>query len=116
MHGVFGQSYYLAPEVIDGSYSEKCDVWSIGVILYILLSGEPPFNGETDQEIVEKIRQGEFELEGDMWDQVSPEAKDLILNMLCKENVRLTAADAFQHQWFEFTRQLEEQSDPASVH
>ena len=56
MHGVFGTSYYVAPEVIEGTYSEKCDVWSIGVILYILLSGEPPFNGQTDEAIVERIR------------------------------------------------------------
>ena len=68
MHGVFGTSYYLAPEVIEGEYSEKCDVWSLGVIMYILLSGEPPFNGETDYEIVERIKAGEYSLEGEHWD------------------------------------------------
>ena len=59
MHGVFGTSYYVAPEVIEGSYSEKCDVWSVGIVLYILLSGEPPFNGTTDIEIVERIKETE---------------------------------------------------------
>lgn len=78
MHGVFGTSYYVAPEVIMGTYSEKCDVWSIGVILYILLSGEPPFNGSTDQQIVENIKGGEFSMSGPAWDDISNEAKDLI--------------------------------------
>ena len=56
MHGVFGTSYYLAPEVIEGVYSEKCDVWSVGVIMYILLCGEPPFNAATDEEVIELIK------------------------------------------------------------
>ena len=116
MHGVFGTSYYLAPEVIEGSYTEKCDVWSVGVILYILLSGEPPFNGETDQEIVARIREGDFSLEGDLWDSISPEAKDIIIQMLCKEEHRLTAAEAFQHPWFELCRRMEEEEDGAAVH
>ena len=78
MHGVFGTSYYIAPEVIEGSYTVKCDVWSVGVILYILLSGEPPFNGETDQQIVECIKEMVYTMEGDRWDTISDEAKDLI--------------------------------------
>ena len=72
MHGVFGTCYYLAPEVIEGEYSEKCDVWSLGVILYILLSGEPPFNADTDVEVVEKIKIGEYSLEGPIWNEISP--------------------------------------------
>ena len=78
MHGVFGTSYYVAPEVIEGTYSEKCDIWSVGVILFILLSGEPPFNGNTDEEIVEKIKIGEYEFSNERWNEISDEAKDLI--------------------------------------
>ncbi len=95
MHGVFGTSYYIAPEVIEGTYSEKCDVWSIGIILYILLSGEPPFNGQTDQEIVDRIREGEYSFEGERWAEISDQAKDLITRILCKESERLSAAEAF---------------------
>jgi len=65
---------------------------------------------------VGRIREGDFSLDGDVWDQVSPEAKDIILQMLCKEDVRLSAAEAFQHPWFEFTRQLEQQRDATAVH
>ena len=116
MHGVFGTSYYVAPEVIEGTYSEKCDVWSVGIILYILLSGEPPFNGATDIEIVERIKEGTFSMEGPRWDDVSNEAKDLITQILCKEDQRITAAEAFQHPWFDYTRRLEEEQDGATVH
>lgn len=116
MHGVFGTSYYVAPEVIEGSYSEKCDVWSVGIILYILLAGEPPFNGNTDQEIVERIKEGDFVMDGPRWEEVSDEAKDLITRILCKEDIRITAAEAFQHPWFDYTRRMEEETDSTAVH
>ena len=51
-----GTPYYMAPEVIDRNYNEKCDIWSCGIILYILLCGLPPFNGKNTQEILEKIK------------------------------------------------------------
>jgi calcium-dependent protein kinase len=57
----FGTVYYISPEVLKGNYTTSCDIWSIGVIMFILLCGEPPFNGEDDEEIMEKIRRGKFE-------------------------------------------------------
>jgi calcium-dependent protein kinase len=60
MELVLGTAYYIAPEVLTGNYNEKCDIWSIGVILYILLSGEPPFSGNTDKDIIERVRKGSY--------------------------------------------------------
>ena len=61
MELVLGTAYYIAPEVLKGQYNEKCDIWSIGVILYILLSGEPPFPGLDDKEILRNVIQGKYE-------------------------------------------------------
>jgi calcium-dependent protein kinase len=66
-----GTAYYIAPEVLKGEYDEKCDVWSCGVILYILLCGYPPFNGETDDQIFERIKIGKFSYPSPEWDSVS---------------------------------------------
>lgn len=55
MHGVFGTSYFLAPEVIEGDYNEKSDVWSCGVILFMFITGRPPFDGVDDREIIKCI-------------------------------------------------------------
>ncbi len=58
---MFFQPYYIAPEVIKKNYNEKCDVWSCGVILYILLCGYPPFSGRTEEEIMRKIKLGKYD-------------------------------------------------------
>ena len=60
----YGTPYYIAPEVLRQDYNEKCDVWSCGVILFILLTGRPPFNGVTDQEILAKVKQGKYSITG----------------------------------------------------
>lgn len=60
----FGTPYYIAPEVLKKNYDEKCDLWSIGVILYILLCGYPPFNGANDKQIIEAVLKGKFTLDG----------------------------------------------------
>lgn len=79
MHGT---CYYIAPEVLNQTYDERCDVWSIGVLLYILLSGAPPFDGEDDAAIIEKIRIGKYNMDGKIWSKISDEAKLLIKRML----------------------------------
>lgn len=59
-----GNPYYIAPEVLKRKYNEKCDLWSCGIIMYVLLTGKPPFSGTTDKEVLEKVEQGEFEYYG----------------------------------------------------
>ena len=68
---LFGSPYYIAPEVLANEYDEKCDVWSLGVIFYIILCGYPPFNGNNDEEIIEQVRQGSYKMEGQEWDIIS---------------------------------------------
>jgi calcium-dependent protein kinase len=96
----YGTSYYIAPEVIKGKYNEKCDLWSCGVILYILLCGKPPFYGKADEDILRRVRIGEYSFEGPDWALVSEGAKNLIRKLLNKKVAdRITAAEAAQDQW-----------------
>jgi len=97
-----GNQYYIAPEVLCGSYDEKCDIWSCGVILYILLCGYPPFSGNSKEETMHNVMQGKFTMDGDNWRKVSPSAKDLITKLLeLKADKRLSAQDAINHKWIQ---------------
>jgi calcium-dependent protein kinase len=95
-----GTAYYVAPEILKGEYTEKCDIWSAGVILYIFLSGDPPFNGASDSAIYSKIAQMKFNFPDKKWKNVSNEAKDLINHMLAPEQDRYNAEQVLAHPWF----------------
>ena len=95
-----GTPYYIAPEVLNKNYNSKCDIWSAGVITYILLSGMPPFNGQSDQEIMKKVRAGSFSFDDKCWSSISDNAKDFITQLLTyKHEDRPTAEVALRHQW-----------------
>ena len=97
--GMIGTSYYIAPEVLSGSYTEKCDEWSCGVILYILLTGKPPFAGSDDKEILERVRIGVYSLDIPEMQNVSKEAIGLLKRLLCPASSRYTAKQALLHPW-----------------
>jgi|JI10StandDraft_1071094.scaffolds.fasta_scaffold364048_1 calcium-dependent protein kinase len=97
-----GTAYYIAPEVIKKKYNEKCDLWSCGVIMYILLSGEPPFNDpKADNEaIMKKVEKGKYDISKGVWKAVSAEAKDLIKKLLTYDPAdRISAEEALKHPW-----------------
>ena len=96
-----GSSYYIAPEVLKKHYDEKCDIWSCGVIMYILLSGRPPFPGDSDREIMDNVAKGKYDLSTNPFDKVSSSAKDLIKKLLIMNpKERISAQDALNHPWF----------------
>lgn len=97
---VVGSAYYVAPEVLRKSYGPQADVWSAGVILYILLSGVPPFWAETEQGIFQQVLQGSLDFSSEPWPHISKSAKDLIKNMLNRNPTkRYTAHQVLCHPW-----------------
>ena len=94
-----GTIYYMSPEVIKGNYDEKCDIWACGVILYTLLSGYPPFNGQTDKDIYNMISKMNFDFEQPVWKNVSKYAKELIKKMLSPAKSRYTAEEVLNSKW-----------------
>jgi calcium-dependent protein kinase len=103
-----GTPYYIAPEVLAKNYGSKCDIWSCGVITYITLSGIPPFNGASDQEIMKKVKSAKVSFADPVWAQVSDQGKDFITQLLTKEqDKRPSAEQALQHPWIQNAQQAQ---------
>ena len=107
-----GTPYYIAPEVLKKNYTEKCDIWSCGIILYILLVGYPPFNAKTTDLIIAKVTEGKYNMRYQDWSKISNEAKDLVKQLLTYDpKERISAKEALSHPWFEKLEVIEEKID-----
>ncbi|KAH9620078.1 hypothetical protein KSS87_005316 [Heliosperma pusillum] len=97
---IVGSAYYVAPEVLRRRYGKEIDIWSAGVMLYILLSGVPPFWADSEKGIFDAILQGHIDFESKPWQSISTGAKDLVRKMLTADpNKRITAAQVLEHPW-----------------
>ena len=102
---ICGSPLYVAPEILDiganmETYTPAVDMWSIGVMLYILLSGNSPFENEDEQSLFQMIRLGEYSMDDHLWDHVSDEAKDCVQRLLTvNTSVRMTITQALEHPW-----------------
>ena len=96
-----GTPGYVAPEILEGvAYDTKSDMWSLGVIIYILLGGYPPFIEQNQRELFRKIRKGQYEFHDEYWGGVSKDAKNLISSLLTVDPAkRLSAKEALEHKW-----------------
>jgi len=99
MKNTVGTIYYMSPEVLKGKYDQFCDIWSCGVILYLMLSGKLPFNGKNDDEIFDKILEMKVEFPEKEWKNIDKDAIDLIKKMLCNVSDRLNAQQVLNHVW-----------------
>ncbi|KAK6141757.1 hypothetical protein DH2020_024500 [Rehmannia glutinosa] len=97
---IVGSAYYIAPEVLKRRYGPEVDIWSVGVMLYILLSGVPPFWAESENGIFNAILRGHVDFSTDPWPSISNGAKDLVRKMLNSDpKQRLTAFEVLSHPW-----------------
>ncbi|CAN1226841.1 Calcium-dependent protein kinase 17 [Linum grandiflorum] len=96
---IVGSAYYIAPEVLKRKYGPEADIWSIGVMLYILLSGVPPFWAESEHGIFNAILRGQVDFQTDPWPAISPQAKDLVRKMLNSDpKQRVSASQVLSKQ------------------
>ncbi|KAK3275742.1 calcium-dependent protein kinase [Cymbomonas tetramitiformis] len=97
---IVGSAYYVAPEVLKRNYGPEADVWSAGVILYILLCGVPPFWAESEQGIFQAVLKGKYDITNSPWHKISKSAKELVQALLkANPRERMTAAEALSHPW-----------------
>ena len=117
MKSVCGTPTYVAPEVLKNkSYGKSVDVWSIGVISYILLCGYPPFYDDNNTKLFTQILRAELEFDSPYWDEISDNAKDFIRHLICVDvDKRFSCKEAIKHAWITGARKRKESNIHASV-
>eukprot|EP00455_Lapot_gusevi_P001367 TRINITY_DN10560_c2_g2_i6.p1 TRINITY_DN10560_c2_g2~~TRINITY_DN10560_c2_g2_i6.p1 ORF type:complete len:182 (+),score=22.87 TRINITY_DN10560_c2_g2_i6:115-660(+) len=113
-----GTPQYLAPEVTHSpsGYTKQCDMWSLGVILYILLSGSPPFDEDSDTPLADQMAQAQYTFPRDPWASITPQARDLVCRLLTPDPVRrITSEQAAQHAWLTDGSQVPDADDEVTV-
>ena len=101
MSSFVGTPDYVAPEVLQGRYGHKCDMWSVGVIMYVMLSGQLPFSASSVNAVFARILSGDFSTQSEVWGSISQQAINLLQKMLVVDpNKRLSAEEALNHCWF----------------
>lgn len=115
-HYIVGTPYYIAPEVLCKKYGKECDVWSLGVILFTIICGEPPFTGKNPEEIFEKILNEKVKFESPNWQYISKDCKSLIKKMMAKDPfLRIDMTRVLEHEWFTKFRQKNVSKVPVAV-
>jgi calcium-dependent protein kinase len=99
-----GTPYYVAPQVLGGDYDQACDLWSCGVMLFIILVGYPPFWAENDADVLKKVSQGAYSFKVEDWKNITHDAKDLVKKLIKKPvKERISASEALEHRWIKET-------------
>ena len=111
-----GTIYTMAPQVLQGIYTSQCDLWSIGVISFMLMSSEKPFADRKRRKMIDKIMRANYTTTGPIWDGISGEGKDFVANMLIVDpKQRLNATGALAHPWLEHANQHSDRAPDEAV-
>ena len=115
MTTVVGTSYYIAPEVLRGRYDGgSCDLWSVGVIAYVLLCGYPPFNGTNGDKVHQSVLRGRIRFPIGEWNDISADALDFVYRLLLKDpRRRMTMEQALTHPWMVMLGQSSGHTNPS---
>lgn len=102
MKSCAGSPLFMAPEIAKQDYTYKCDIWSLGILMYVLLSGRLPFYGDSPKEVIANALECDLALNSDFWKNTSPEALDLLEQMINVDpDARPTCAKIMKHEWFD---------------
>lgn len=113
---IVGTPSYLAPEMIEGAHDQRCDNWSLGVVMYVLITGHFPFSGERTTKLFKAIRESRLDLSGRYWKDISKEAKQVVKGLLEKDpKKRMTAKQALEHRWIKERQSLLPKGERVSV-